>query len=222
MSFSHVQGAGNLNLGAVTTLSVTLPAAPTQGNIVCVGFVQAALTSSLNVSDSNSNVYTYVNGGMNTNTVWSFLFILFPAPANASATITATWTGAAVPTIYADEFSYSGILPVFDTSFFGFGTGTAVNLPSITPTYANSLLYSVCGSGGTITSPTAGGTQGIWTGAPGGVQDGNMAEYVLAATGATPVNYVQGSALWAATVLSFGQLPASSTGPSLVSYGKGY
>lgn len=221
MSFSHVQGAGNLNLGAVTTLSVTLPAAPTQGNIVCIGFIVAAAITSLVVSDANSNNYQYVNGGGNGGAVFSDLLYLF-APSNATAAITATWTGAAVPTIYADEFSYSGILPIFDTSAFGFGTGTAVNLPSLTPTYSNSLLYSVCASGGTITAPTAGGTQGVWTGATGGIQDGNMAEYVLSATGATPVNYVQGSAMWAATTMSFGQLPAPSTGPSLVSYGKGY
>jgi len=208
MSFSHVQGNATFSAGNVTTRNVVLAAAPTLGNIVCIGLVFAGTISALVVQDSNSNTYTVTPNSPESNGTGgtTYLAYLLNAPSNASATITATWTTAVPAAIWGEEFSFTGASPFFDTDIGGLGTGTAVNTPSITPTYPNSLVFSVTGSGGTVTSPTAGGTQGVWTGSAGGVQNGNMGEYDLSVTGATAVNYVQNSTTWSAMAMAFGQL----------------
>jgi hypothetical protein len=207
MSFAHVQGAGTFP-GTVTTATVTLGAAPTTKNIVCVAINLATAVTALTIHDGNSNSYTITPnspqssaGGGNT-----YLAYLLSAPGNATAAITASWTTAAPCSMWADEFSWSGTAPVFDQDVIGTGTAVTANLPSVTPTYSGSLLYSGCGSGGTITAPTAGGTLGVWTGATGGVLDGDMAEYDLSATGATAVQYTQNASnQWSAMVMAFGQ-----------------
>jgi hypothetical protein len=207
MSFGHVQGAGAFP-GSVATVTVTLGAAPTAGNVVCVAFNLANAVTALTVHDGNSNAYTITPnspqssaGGGN-----QYLAYLLSAPGNATAAVTASWVTNSPVSMWVDEFSWSGTSPVFDIDVGGTGTAVTANLPSITPTYSASLIYSGCGSAGTITAPTAGGTLGVWTGATGGILDGDMAEYDLSVTGAQAVQYTQNaSSQWSAMAMSFGQ-----------------
>jgi len=209
MSFTHVQGTGAFP-GTVTTATVTMGAAPGLHHIVCFALNLATTTvTGVTVADTNGNTYTLTphspeSNGLGGNT---YLAYLLSAPSNAAAGITASWTTASSCSIWADEFSWIGLQPTFDTDIGAGGTGGTVNTPSITPTYPNSLLYSACGSSGTITAPTAGGTLGVWTGSAAGVLDGDMAEYDLSASAATAVNYTQGATdIWSAMAMSFSQL----------------
>lgn len=130
------------------------------------------------------------------------LFYLLSAPANANATITCSGTGIVSNGMWVDEFSYSGTSH-FDKDAIATGTGTTVNTPTITPTNANSLLYSGAGEAATITAPTAGATLGVWTGSAGAIVNGNMAEYDLSATSNTAVQYTTTSGAWTAIVAAF-------------------
>jgi hypothetical protein len=209
MAFAHVQGNAANSTANVTTQSVVLGAAPGLGHLVCVGLVLAGAVTALTIHDSNANVYTITPNspeifGAGGDT---YLAYLLNAPANASATITATWTTGVPAAIWADEFSVTGAPAFFDIDIGGSGTGTAVNAPSITPGNPNSLIYATCGSGGTISAPAAGGTLGAWTGAAGGVQDGDMSEYALSITGAQAVEFTQTTSVaWSAMAMSFSQL----------------
>ena len=216
MAFGHVQG-GEADGNSVTTVQVVLGANPTLGNIVCIGFGTSAAVSSLVIKDSNGNTYTVTpNSPENSAGGLVYLAYLLSAPANANKTITATWTTSVFASIWADEFSVSGGTAAFDKDAKGTGSGTTVNLPSITPAGAGELLYSCMGnSGSTITAPTAGGasTNGVWTGAAGGIStngQGGDAEYDLNASAATPVNYTQTSATWSAMAMAFIFTPVAS------------
>jgi len=206
MAFTHIQGA----LGGPSSPIVTihLGAAPTPGNLVCVGLVKTTNTLTIATCiDSNNNVYTatpnspsgFQTGG---GAVW--LFYLLKAPVNASATITITYgTGSAEA--WADEFSYSGTC-FFDTDAKA-NTGTHsvhISTPSITPTYPNSLLYATAAAVGSITHPIAGGILGSWTGATGGIYNGDMSEYDLNASSATSVDFTQTPTDgWSAMAMAF-------------------
>lgn len=211
MSFTHVRGAGANNTSTVTTITITLPATPNLNDIVCVAVTLKAAVTGFSVQDSNSNVYTTTPNSPSFGATpgSTYLAYLLSAPSNATAAITATWTTAAVVNAWADEFSWTGVQPVFDQDVEITGTGTtSFTFLSITPTYSNSLIYSGCSTTSTITGPTAGGTLGVWTGATGGILGGCMAEYDLSATGATAIDYSltgitskQGSSM----IMAFGQ-----------------
>jgi hypothetical protein len=233
-TFTHVQGAGHTLLsGTYTTVSVTLGAAPTTGNLVVVGLSvfdssNLGAPSALTVQDSNNNSYVvtpnspsaYITDGSG-HYVNSWLAYLLSAPSNASATITATWTtNVNVPAIFAEEFSYTGGSCVFDTDVSASNTtpGTTINTPSITPTNAGSLLYSVGSTLGSLTAPAAAGTLGGWTGGAGNFKDGVAVEYILSGSGAHAVDYTGSSAGWSAMAMSF---YINSTAPKMTLLGVG-
>lgn len=213
MAFAHVRGAVG-SVGGSTTFNIVLGGAPATGNLVCVGIAPGAAVTAMTVKDSANNSYTITPNSPSTNQsgagqVW--LFYLLSAPANATATITASWTTSANAAGYADEFSYTGTATFDKDVPANTGVaGTAINTPTINPTNANSLLYAVSAAGGTISAPTNGATQGVWTGVAGIITDGDMGEYVLSATGSTAVNYVQSSGTWSGMVMAF-FVPAGGT-----------
>lgn len=216
MAFTHIQGTGATTAASVLTLGVTLGAAPTAGNLVCFGIIityTGGSITSLTVKDGNGNPYTVtpqspaplVNDGTG-NTGATYLAYMGEAPANASATITATWTGTTGTSgvqIFADEF-HSTTGCGFDTSAEASNAtpGTTINTPSVTPTYANSLLYAVAGSCGTVS-----GVGGAWVAGGGGVQDGDEAEYILSASAATAVNFGNSSSGWATMAMVHAPFP---------------
>jgi hypothetical protein len=208
-SFTHVQGAVGSAGAASLTVSVNLAAAPTVGNLVCVGINIGSASSNVVVKDGNGNVYTASTpngtGFISPNSV--YLYYLRTAPANASATITVTWTNSAAAEIWADEFSYtSGFTCKFDKDFVSNNSGspgTSINTPSVTPTNSGSLVYVIEGAHGTTSAPAAGATLGSWTGAGGAITNGHMAEYALSISGATAVQFTQGSATWTCLAAAF-------------------
>jgi hypothetical protein len=213
MAFSHVQGKlGTATSGHATVASV-LTSAPTTGNLVCVVITaQGSITlNSVKDNASPNNSYTITPNSpssANDGTAGScWLAYLLSAPSNANPTITATFSANSVGTldIWAEEFSVTGGSQTFDKDVIGSGTsGTTINTPSITPTNANSLLFSGASVENQISAPAAGATLGVWTGSAGGISaSGNQAEYDLSASGATAVQYTQSSGHWDAMVMSF-------------------
>lgn len=232
-TFSHIQGNSSISTGAgIVTNSVTLGAAPRLGDLVCVAVItdsgnntsQTAMT----VKDSNNNSYTVTPGSPSTaltggGQVW--LAYLLSAPANATAVINAAWTGATTSTeMWADEFSPNSGIIAFDkdAKVTNNTPGTTINTPSITPATAGELLFACAASSGIITAPTANGTLGAWTGSGGGVQNGDMAEYDLAASVAQAVNFTQNSSSWAAMAMAFSITAVGSAGSEVLTFPDGF
>lgn len=216
-TFTHVQGAMTHTAGA-QDIVVTLGANPTTGNLVCVGIYSTHVTptpATFTVTDGSGNVYTVTPKSPFTDTTVpgtvSLFYLLF-APSNASQTINVHCVqGGVTFSAWAEEFGVTGGVALFDLDVGGKGPGgTTINLPIITPTNSNSLLWSTTVCNGTITAPTAGGTLGVWTGAAGGVSSGNMSEYDLSsAAGSTVVQYTQNNTLWAGMAMSFYIAPST-------------
>ena len=213
--FTHVQGQVSGVITSGTTASVTLSAAPTLGDTVCVGIVfQGATLPTCTVADANGNVYTVTPNSPSSAQFSSagavFLAYLLNAPSNASATITATFNQTIdAATIRAEEFSLSsGYSATLDTDIVGSGTtGTAINSPSITPASATELLYSCAVPGHSITSANS-----PWTQDAAGIDaNGCDGEYILSsASGATVVNYtVNTSGPWDAMVMAIAAVTVS-------------
>jgi hypothetical protein len=217
MAFTHIQGTGATSSGAILTLGETLGAAPTPGNLVCMGIIityTGGSITSIGVKDGNGNVYkvtpkspspliTDGNGGT---TGATYLAYLRPVPANPSATVTATWTGTTGTSgvqMFIDEFA-NPLGAGFDVDAEASSTtdATTITTPTITPTYPGSLLYTVAGSGGTIS-----GVGGAWVAGGGGVQDGDEAAYILSASAATAVNFAQSSSGWSVMAMAFAPFP---------------
>lgn len=195
-TWTHIQGS---NAGATaTTVSVVLPVNPVTGDLVVLSMQCTGAISAVTFVDSASNSYTQPAGvpfaGVSPKPIYVAYFL--SAPANANKTIVASWTTSSFCQLYADQF-HSTVTPVaYDKSSTGAGTasgGGAVATPSLTPTNASELLYSAMSTGGYGggPSPTAGGTQGVWTGTTGGPLNGVfISEYDLSASVATAVDYV--------------------------------
>jgi hypothetical protein len=177
----------------------------------------SAAISAITVKDSNNNSYTQSPNSPSTflsgsGQVWLFYLV---APSNATNSITVSWTGTGGG-IWIDDFTVSGGSAVFDADLGGetaVGT-TPVNTPSLTPAGTGELLYSGMTAGGSLTAPAAGATLGNWTGATGGLQLNNGAEYDLSSvSGANPVDYTQsGGPGWSGMVMAF---KLSSGAPSV-------
>jgi len=217
MGFAHVQGVVKNNASPGTTMSIVLGSAPVTGHMVCVGAIVFGVASAFTVKDANNNSYTLTTnspGVLDSRTI--VLAYLLNAPANASATINVSWTTSLTADGFADEFSVSGGTAAFDkdAAIANGSAGTNVNTPTITPAGSNELLYSVCRDSGSITSPSAGATQGVWTGGGGGIStNGSDAEYDLSASSATAVNYTQSpsGSTWDCMAMAFSFSPAAST-----------
>jgi hypothetical protein len=199
-TFSHIQGKllQSVNSGGLT-MSGSLTAAPTPGNIVCVGIKYQPSTSQATfptVKDGNNNSYTVIqdSGSVDwANSGYAYLAYLLSAPANAHATITATFpANVTFGSIRAEEFSCSAPGCTFDKYGVG-GTvsgGGNVVTPSVTPTNTGSLLYCFACPSGTISSANPPWTQDA-AGIDGQGADG---EYILSSSaGATAANFTAGS-----------------------------
>lgn len=211
-SFTHVQTKAG-NCGSNTTCSLVLTSTPTTGNLVVYGVVFVTTISALTVKDSNNNTYTVTPnspeiGFSGCANCREYLAYLLSAPSNATATITATWTGSSASTVFADEFSSTGGAVSFDNDVTGSGTGTAVNSPTITPAGSGELLWAVVQPANDITAPTAGSSQGVWTG--GAIQNSSASEYDLSAASATAVNFTESpTGGWGAMAMAFKQASAT-------------
>lgn len=200
MAFGHVQGTAVSSVVGATTVTLTLGAAPTIGNLVVAVFqIQPTSITGFGIKDANNNVYTLTPKSPFTTTtpaISQYFAYLSPAPANATAAITASWTGTSTYyNFWLEEFSVSnGTMAVLDADFTANNTtgATAINTPTITPSgIQGELLYAATAPAGVVTAPTAGATAGVWTGAAGGIVGGNMAEYDLSATAAQAVDFTQ-------------------------------
>ncbi len=213
MAFGHVQGTAVSSTTGATTVTLTLAAAPTRGNLV-VAVLQIEPTSitGFGIKDGNSNAYTLTPKSPFTTTtpgISQFFAYLSPAPANATAAVTASWTGtSSFYAFWLEEFSVPlGQMAIFDNDVTANNTtgATAVNTPTVTPSgIQGELLYAAVAPNGVVSAPAAGGTAGVWTGAAGGIVGGNMAEYDLTATAAQAVNFTQApSAAWNGMGMAF-------------------
>lgn len=208
MSFSHIQGSVATGSGVVTSMTLTLGSNPTPGNCVCIGFSTAVAVTLLTVKDSNNNNYTVSSGSPSTfdaSAGQSWLAYLLNAPANATSTINLSWTTNSVsPSAWGDEFSYTGTLAFDKDAKATAGPGTTVNTPTIIPSNSGELLYAVAGVAQNVTAPTAGSTLGVWTGAAGGINRGDMAEYDLNSTNtSTAVEFTQApTGTWSVMVMA--------------------
>lgn len=218
MPFSHLQGATSA-VGTTPSVTVTLGAAPTPGNLVCVGCAYGGSSGAgtfvppIQVKDGAGNLYVITpsspaQGQPSTLAPFIFLGYLLPVPVGASASITLTFTGDSgnLCLIRAEEFSFAGFPAQFDADAVGSGTtGTTVNSPSITPSGAGELLYSTAAVDHSITSANS-----PWTQDAAGVDgNGGDGEYILSsASGATTVNYtVAVAGEWNAMAMAFSQVP---------------
>jgi hypothetical protein len=202
MAFTHSQGKILLaSGGTISTIGTTesLASTPSPGDVIWVGVgnITGHSQSTVTVADSNGNAFTATpNSNYSVNSRPISLFYLV-APSNVSGTII-TKAGAGgnfAGTIIADVFHVSGGTATFDHDAVNNSSANPMILPSITPTHANSLLYSFATAGSaSFTAPAAGGTLGSWTGGGAGIQNGVYAEeYILSATGATGVDYTNSS-----------------------------
>jgi len=196
----HVQGTASASFTSTTTPSTTLGSDPASGNIVICAVIQYATNTTLNtVTDGNSNAYTIspsspspiqTTGGAGR--VW--IAYLLSAPGNAEKNITATFASAnGAVGVLCDEFTPGSLTKTFDTDYSGIDNNWST--ATITPAGAGELLYAATAVQSAVTSPGAGATQGIWTGAGGGIVGGDGAEYILSAgSGAITADFAPGQA----------------------------
>jgi hypothetical protein len=227
MAFTHIQTIETFSGSGVTTLTATLGAAPTIGNIVCATLACSAssLITGVTVVDNNSNAYTLTPSSPSSFTLSGPIFLqtclayLLVAPSNATAAIKATWTNGAVMAMFVDEFSCSPGTQAFDhdaTGNDGGTPGTSINTPTIVPINANSLLYAVTMGQQTINSPSAGSPLNGWTFA-NNISDAEV-EYILSATGTTTVSFVQSSSgPWSTMAMAFSPIALTPGAPIIIS-----
>jgi hypothetical protein len=196
MGFGHVQGVLKAGGSYSSSITVTLTNNPTTGNLVVVAWLGGSSPTSLTVKDANNNVYTVTPQSLTDTTVgYLALAYLLSAPSNANKAITISFTGTVFCAAWADEFSVSGGTAAFDLGATGHATnsGTTFNGVSITPSASGELLYALGSPNNALSNPTAGATQGVWTGSGGGPDTGQTdadTEYDLSsASGSTAVNF---------------------------------
>lgn len=201
MGFTHVQGT-SAHETAATSWTLSLGSNPSTGNtvVVAVFIGNSVVPSSITVQDGNNNTYAAsthspFDDHASSGGIYGFYYLV-NAPANASKAITVTFgSGSPGGTLWLEEFG--GGVAVFDKDATGNQTfaGTSFTGVSIIPTGSNELLYCFGSAlGGNLTNPLADATQGVWTGAHGGIDalSGGDAEYVLSASGSTGCNFTDG------------------------------
>lgn len=214
VTFTHIQGGSDFS-GAgppetATSCHPSLGSTSTVGNIVWVALIAVLPTAStapgsLTVQDANSNAYTLTaSSGTAYNPTGSFWFHVYLAyfivSGTPSKTINIAWTGTFRAECWADEFhkSTGSITYVTDAAnSLSVCSGTSAATPSVNPSGTPGLLYSVgFDFDNGLVAPTSGASLGSWIGAAGGVELadlGGAAEYDLAASGSTAVNYTCGA-----------------------------
>lgn len=212
----HVQGATGSSVSSlVNSQTCVLPANPKLGSLVCVALfiLTETVATGVTVKDGNLNSYTLSSGSPGVNGITGpgqlWMAYLLKAPANADKTLTAAFTlsGGAPTDMLADEFS-DGIF-TFDKDAQAHATSATPNTPSITPTNAHSVLYSMVSVANTCTGPLAGVVSNGWTGAAGGITaNGNGGEYIAdQAASAKACSYTQTSGLYLAMTMAFKWVP---------------
>jgi hypothetical protein len=180
---------------------------PATGDPVAIMVALDSGLTSVGLADCNSNTLVATANSPATSTtvgehVYAFVYNTAGkvAPSNACKTYTASWTGSAsFLFVLGDDFSVSGGTASFDkdvaASNATSGAAGQVTLPSITPANSASLLWTSVSPNAYINAPTAGSTQGVWTGgAQTGAGNGPATEYELSGTGATATNMTDNSA----------------------------
>lgn len=126
--------------GSGTSVSVSLPSRPQQGNMVAVGVVFSGVPA-ITVSDKH-NSYTQTPSGVNGASFTDIsVFYLPDVPANADATITVKAASSMTATLFAAEFAGPSIAP-FDTEIFATGSGSTITTPTITTSNPD-ILFAV-------------------------------------------------------------------------------
>lgn len=216
--------------GSSSPLFFGFSASPTAGSLLVAVVAFDAPVSNLQIQDSStpSNLFTITPNSpssFQSGAGQVYLAYILTTPSNVpQVNWLVSWSGTANVTIWVDEFIVAGGVASFDTEASATSAiaGTSINTPSITPTGVNELLYAGCAAGGTVSSPTAGGTQGVWTGSGGSPTSRGMAEYVLSASAGTAVDFVQTSGVWSAIAAAFGFQVVYSTEPGMVDTGGDY
>lgn len=193
------------------TLTATLAANPTSGDVVCVGVISFGAGITVTVKDGAGTPNNYIQAAKDATqdstagTSWLFYLI---AGATANSAITATFSSNpnGVVGMYVDEFTPTGGSAVFDTGLGGHAAGATSPTvqPSITPANTGELLYSHA-----VFSTGASGVSGvapIWTqNGHGTGAFGEDAAWILSsASGSTTTHYTfTGTQDYDATIMAF-------------------
>jgi hypothetical protein len=215
VGFTRRQAGVKANNTTGTTLSAILASNPGLGDCVVVGIGFADATNNpptVIISDENGNRYEVdpqTSGATNMSTSgWCAIAYLISAPANAGKTITATFSKAMqFGEIMVDDFIVSGGDAIDSPALFASGTGV-INGPTIPVSTANSMLFCMATSAGSVTGAT-----GAWTlgGAVTTNPFGWSTEYIETANNNTACGFT-GSASdpWNCLAMSFKVVPDTS------------
>lgn len=171
MSFTHTSGTNSIGSGS--NVHVSLPTAPSPGDLIVVGLGwNGTGLSGLSVKDSAGNSYT-TTIGVGTNTGCSCIIAyLNNAPSNVTGTITATWTtSVSDAVINVDDFAVSSGTSAFGAATTNNMTGSTGTLVggNRAATSNTSLYYAIAmnSAGQNWAAPIGGGFFGNWTGNAG-------------------------------------------------------
>lgn len=189
MAFAHVHSSSLVNLGAVSSAPITVPAT-TQGNVVCGGIWLSNTTRTATVTDNAGNTYVVSSTSLLFNASANKLLLFYGVQLVGGATlVTVTLSGASNVQALADEFSGAAasngaLLAAVSAATnpeTASGTGTALALSTaLQPTASGRLIYVI--GGAPVASPpswTAG--SGYAVGQAAGAQ-ALASEYKLAGT----------------------------------------
>jgi hypothetical protein len=226
---AHVQGnSGASGAAGSRTVSVKLLNPVAAGDFTVCGLsgAEPTNTSLISIKDQAGNAYalspqsptTYLSGaGMG----WGAYNL---APPAGNTTVTGTLAAASAHVgqyiLHCDEFSSGGGTAAFDKDAVNSnaGPGTAMNLPSISPSVSGSLLYALGNPRWNVTgcgSPWVCGGSGIQTSTGFGL-GGTATEYITNASGTIPIGFTQNqSGTWSAVVMSF-QITSKGAAPTIV------
>jgi len=183
-----VTGQITANSNASSSVVLTLPNNPTNGNLVVVGVTPG--TATLTVSDGNSNSYTLTphsvcnQGG----SAGISAIAYFQNVSNGSKTITATSTGSSSVQAWAAEFSGAATSGVLETDICATaannGGSSVLTTPSITTANNGDLLWGAVSVTNTVDS-----VRSPWT-LVSAIESGNASEYYIQpSAGAQTVGY---------------------------------
>jgi len=211
MAIAFVQNKSS-GSASTTTLAVTLPAAPANGNLVVVVIVTLTAKTITSVVDTNSVSYVQSPNSPATNAnrgadVWMYYKENITGGA---AQINVTQSGSPQKmSLFAAEFSgvlTSGSLEI-DVVHTGTAAQTNINDPTLTTTNADLLIGGASGSNMTAVS-------GGWTAIDAIQNSVDWAEYFIqSVSGSKAVGFTQLSATqWAAIGAAFKAAPPPAAG----------
>ena len=189
--------------GATTTTSMTCNFTnnPTAGHLVVMA-IEGTLGTSPSYTNGASESYTLTpNAASQSGNFARFGYILNASGATNSKNTTISWTGNHEASVWGYDIAVTNGPAVFDTDggINGDGPGTTINTPAITVAGAGEFMVAVTATGGAVSAPAADATQGVWTGAHGGIDSttGGMSEFLVnSGTGSIAVNYTSSNNSW--------------------------